>query len=45
MKCRTDDSLKIWDWLTNNHKQVDETGNKRLLTRRGTDFNYPNRRR
>ena len=31
MKCKTDGSLKIWDWITNKHKQHAPTGNTRLL--------------
>jgi MFS family permease len=31
MKCRTGDSLKIWDWIMNKHKQHAGTENTRLL--------------
>ncbi len=30
MQCKTSDSLKIWDWITNKHKQDAETGNPRV---------------
>ena len=35
MKCRTDGSLKIWDWITNKHKQHARTENTRMLCNRG----------
>ena len=31
MKCRTDGSLKIGDWITNKHKQHTETENTKVL--------------
>jgi len=31
MSCKTDGSLKIWDWITHKDKQHSETGNKRAL--------------
>lgn len=31
MKCSTDGSLKIWDWITNKHKQHTETENSNIL--------------
>jgi MFS family permease len=31
MRCKTDGSLKIWDWITNKHKQDDRTENTSVL--------------
>ncbi len=31
MKCSTGDAVKIWDWLTNKHKQHARTGKTRVL--------------
>jgi MFS family permease len=31
MKCRTGSSLKIWDWITNKHKQHSETEDTKVL--------------
>ncbi len=36
MKCRTDGSLKIWDWLTSKHKHDAGTENAKLLCNRQT---------
>jgi len=32
MTCRTDGSLKIWDWITNKHKQHVATENTKVLS-------------
>ncbi|HET9056287.1 MAG TPA: MFS transporter [Chitinophagaceae bacterium] len=31
MRCRTDGSLKIWNWITNKHKQHTATGNTKVF--------------
>jgi MFS family permease len=36
MKCKTDGSLKILDWIANKHKQNTETKNTRVLCNRAT---------
>ncbi|MEO6253433.1 MAG: MFS transporter [Ferruginibacter sp.] len=36
MRCKTDGSLKIWDWITNKHKQHDRTENTSVLCNRRT---------
>jgi MFS family permease len=36
MKCTTNDSLKIWDWIISKHKQHARTENRRLLCNRKT---------
>lgn len=36
MTCRTDDSLKIWHWITNKHKQHTATGDTKVLCNTAT---------
>jgi len=37
MRCRTGDSLKIWDWITNKYKQHAGTENTRVLCNRANE--------
>ncbi len=32
MRCKTDGSLKIWNWITNKHKQHTPTGNSKVFS-------------
>lgn len=42
MKCKTDDSLKIFNWITNRHKQYIATGNTKVFSTQTFNCNRSN---